>query len=540
MRVVKAWVGATSTHDDLRRRDRGSALRRLDRRDDDRRQRFLHVPALDTRHGRRNADTGRLRGHDPVRRRGLRSRTRAAPFAVTSPAVGGATITCTITNTQLLSSVRVVKEWVGAPSTTTIFVDATGAAPFDASTIADSSGDSASFTYPISTPVTVGEVVPVPAGYAATIQCGTGGTPVAYTGGPFPVTSPAVDGATIYLHDRQYPAALEGPSNQELVRYADQRNDLRGPGRRGAVRRFHGRDRGRGQHVLHLPGLHAGVRRRDRRAGRVHRDDPVRRRRSAAYLGGPFAVTSPATNGATLTCTISNNMIPPPATVRVVKEWIGAPSSATIFVDQDGVAPFDASVVAIADGDNTSFDYTAGTAVTVGETAVPSRIRRDDPVRRRPGPAIPGRAVRSRRPGGRRNPHMHDHEQAAALDRPRGQAVGRRPLVGGDLRRRHRRGTVRRLHDSDHERRHHVLRLPGLDAGLRRRDHGAGRVPGDDLVRRAAGSPGVQRRPVPGHVSGAAPRSRHLHDHEHAARSRSSGPSSSGSALRRPRRSSST
>ena len=97
------------------------------------------------------------------------------PFPVTSPAEDGATITCTITNVQETSHVRVVKNWVGTPSSATIFVDATGAAPFDASTVATATGDSAVATYPLSTPVTVGETV-VPTGYAATIRCGEGPT----------------------------------------------------------------------------------------------------------------------------------------------------------------------------------------------------------------------------------------------------------------------------------------------------------------------------------------------------------------------------
>ena len=93
------------------------------------------------------------------------------------------------------STVQVIKKFVGDPSSTTIFVDQNGTAPYDASTVAAASGASASFTYPLSTPVTVGEDT-VPAGYTATVACGST-PPVAYTGGAFPVTSPATDGATI-------------------------------------------------------------------------------------------------------------------------------------------------------------------------------------------------------------------------------------------------------------------------------------------------------------------------------------------------------
>ena len=59
-----------------------------------------------------------------------------------------------------------------------------------------------------------------------------------------------------------------------------------------------------------------------------------------AYTGGPFAVTSPPTDGGTISCTITNKQ--KTSTVRVVKAWVGAPSTTTIFVDPDGAAPFDA------------------------------------------------------------------------------------------------------------------------------------------------------------------------------------------------------
>ncbi|HEY6416902.1 MAG TPA: putative Ig domain-containing protein, partial [Acidimicrobiales bacterium] len=92
-----------------------------------------------------------------------------------------------------LSNVRVMKRWVGTPSTTTIFVDQDGRAPFDAAVRADSEGDATHFAYPLSTRVTVGEVQ-VPPRYTATINCGGGRQP--YTGGPFSVESPAVAGRT--------------------------------------------------------------------------------------------------------------------------------------------------------------------------------------------------------------------------------------------------------------------------------------------------------------------------------------------------------
>ena len=196
-----------------------------------------------------------------------------APFPVTSPAVGGSTITCTITNTQQLSSVRVVKEWVGAPSTTTIFVDATGAAPFDAST---SRLDRRQ------------RLLHLPDLDSCHGRRGRprpgwlrGHDPMRHRRSSRLHRRPVRGHVTRnrrsdhHLQYRQYPAALEGSSNQELVRYADQRDDLRGPERRGALRRLHVATV-TATHVLQLPGLHAGVRRRDRLACWVHRDDPVR------------------------------------------------------------------------------------------------------------------------------------------------------------------------------------------------------------------------------------------------------------------------
>jgi uncharacterized repeat protein (TIGR01451 family) len=291
------------------------------------------------------------------------------PFNVTSPSVGGATLSCVITNRQLLSTVEVVKRWVGAPSSTTIFVDANGVAPFDASTVATATGDRASFTYTVSSAVTVGETA-VPAGYAATIQCG-GAAAQPYAGGAFPVTAPAVDGATLTCtitntqqlsHVRVVKSWSGTPATATIFVDAD------------GVAPFDASTvaTASGDNASFTYPVSTGVFVGETAVpGGYTATIQCGAGAPQAYLGGPFAVTSPATNGATLTCTISNNLIPPPATVRVIKEWDGAPASATIFVDQDGVAPFDASTVAVADGDDAFFNYVAGTPVTVGETAVP-------------------------------------------------------------------------------------------------------------------------------------------------------------------------
>ena len=91
------------------------------------------------------------------------------------------------------STVQVVKTWVGTPSTTTIFVDANGQAPYDASVVANANGATTSFTYPVSTSVTVGET-PVPTGYTATIDCGQGAQTYS---APITVNAPATAGATL-------------------------------------------------------------------------------------------------------------------------------------------------------------------------------------------------------------------------------------------------------------------------------------------------------------------------------------------------------
>ncbi len=157
------------------------------------------------------------------------------PFPVTSPPVDGATLTCTITNTQLFSTVRVVKVWIGDPASTTIFVDQDGAAPFDASTVATATGDSASFEYPVSTPVFVGETS-VPAGYSATIHCGpTREAPQPYTRRPVPGHLPARRWSHGHLHDHQHAAALDGARREGLGRRRLLGHALRRCERDGAI-----------------------------------------------------------------------------------------------------------------------------------------------------------------------------------------------------------------------------------------------------------------------------------------------------------------
>jgi uncharacterized repeat protein (TIGR01451 family) len=117
----------------------------------------------------------------------------APPPTPTTPTPPPTTTTTPTPPPAQQSTVQVVKTWVGAPSTTTIFVDADGRAPYDASVVADTNGATTSFTYPVSTSVTVGEVT-VPSGYTATIDCGQGAQRYSQR---ITVTAPATAGATV-------------------------------------------------------------------------------------------------------------------------------------------------------------------------------------------------------------------------------------------------------------------------------------------------------------------------------------------------------
>ncbi len=347
------------------------------------------------------------------------------PFPVTSPPVDGATLTCTITNIQLFSTVRVVKAWIGDPASATIFVDQDGAAPFDASTVATATGDSASFVYPVGTPVTVGEVE-VPAGYSASIHCGpTLELPQPYNGGPFPVTSPLEGGATVTctIINTQLRSTVRvvkewagGDSSATLFVDA---NGM-APYDASTVATASGQ----GTSFEYPVSTPVAVGETAVPAGFTAAIDcgggPQ------AYAGGPFPVTSPAVDGATITCTITNT---PVTTVRLLKEWGGAERSATIFVDDVGRAPLDVASVTTADGQSVSFDYPPSTQVTIGEIRVPPGYLAV--INCGTGP----RDLRLYRGGpftvttpehARRCPDVHGHECAAA--RPVGRPGARQGL----------------------------------------------------------------------------------------------------------------
>ena len=140
------------------------------------------------------------------------------------------------------------------------------------------------------------------------------------------------------------------------------------------------------------------------------------------YAGGPINVTAPAVAGATLTCTITNasasTPLPPElSTVQVVKNYVGTPSATTIFVDQNGAA-------------RTTPRRSRPRAVPAPTSATRSRRRSlsarnrgrgvygDDRLWARPA-AVRRRADQRHRAGrGGRDPHLHDHEYCAPSPEP--------------------------------------------------------------------------------------------------------------------------
>jgi uncharacterized repeat protein (TIGR01451 family) len=297
-------------------------------------------------------------------------------------------IDCVVRNTRNRSTVRVVKQFVGPPSPTTIFVDSTGTAPFDASTLATASGASAQFSYPVGSAATVGETS-LPAGYTATIACGEA-APQPYTGGPFNVTAPTTTGATLTCTITNT-APPPGTSTVRIVKqfvgtpssttiFVDSTGTA--PFDASTVATASGAS----AEFSYPVGSAATVGETSVPAGYTATINCGQG--AQPYTGGPFAVNAPVAAGQVLVCTLTNTApsppqpptpptppIPPPpeqSTVQVVKTWVGTPSTTTIFVDADGQPPFDASIVADTNGASTSHAFPVSTSVTVGETGIPS------------------------------------------------------------------------------------------------------------------------------------------------------------------------
>ena len=150
-----------------------------------------------------------------------------------------------------------------------------------------------------------------------------------------------------------------------------------------------------------------------------------------------------------------------------MKQWVGAPASTTIFVDEDGAAPFDARI-ATADGDNASFDYLAGTPVFVGETC---RCRPGTPPRSSAAPragALHGGpfAVTAPGPGTTLTCTITNRQLLSTVQIVKqwdGAPSSTTIFVDQDGV-----GALRRLDRRDRRRRQRLLRLPALDPGLRR------------------------------------------------------------------------
>ena len=315
-----------------------------------------------------------------------------------------------------------MKLWSGAPASATIFVDQNGVAPYDASTIATADGHNTSFTYPVSTPVTVGEVT-VPAGYTATIACGRDPrSPIPAARSRSPLRLPAAT-LTCTVTNIIVPA-LDRPRRQALGRGARLGDDLRRPGRSGAVRRVDNRDRRRGQRLVRLCGLDARQRRRDDRSDRLHGDDRLRPGGPAGLHGRPVPGHAPARRG-------RHAHLHDHEHAADLDRARGQGVGRRARLDDDLRRSERCRAVRRRDGrdrdgDNASFDYPVSTPVTVGERRFRPATRRRSPAARTRPAALHGRPVPGHRSGRRRrHAHLHDHEHAADLDRARRQALGR-------------------------------------------------------------------------------------------------------------------
>ncbi len=407
VRVVKQWVGDPSLGDDLRRRHRHRALRRLHGRDRERRR----APRSTTRSQPRSGSA--RRPCRPATR--PRSTAAAGPAALHRRTVPGHLARRGRRDRHLHdrqhpeSLDRASGQGVGRR--TRLGDDLRrpdGAAPFDASTVATADGDSASFTTR-SRPRSPSVRSPCRPATAPRSTAAQG--PAALYRWPVPGHGAGTSECDAHLHDHEQAAVLDRGGGEAVGRRARVDHDLRRPGRHGPLRRFHRRDSKRRQRLLQVPGV-----------------DPGHRRRNPSARG----------------------------------------------------------------------------------------LRRHDLLRRRDSSAVHGRRIRRHVPRGReRNHHVHDHEQAAILDRARRQAVGGRARLDDDLRRPNRRRPLRRRGRQSRRRGQRLLRLPGRDRRVR-----SARPPCRPATRpRSTAAPA--RRRIPAGPSRSPPRPGrrhpHLHDHEHAA-----------------------
>ncbi len=239
---------------------------------------------------------------------------------------------CTIKNSIIPATVRVVKQWDGAPASTTIFVDQNGVAPFDASTVATADGTTPRSTTSPGTAVFVGETP------GAGRVCGHDPVrhraPQPYTGGPFAVTAPG-PGATLTctITNRQLLSTVRvvkqwdgAPASTTIFVDQDGAAALRARRSRPPT--------GTSASFVYPVGTATTVGETPIPAGYSATIDCGDRPAGRTPAAGSQSPRRPQ-HSATLTCTITNKQLF--STVRVVKQWEGAPASATLFVDRDGV-----------------------------------------------------------------------------------------------------------------------------------------------------------------------------------------------------------
>ena len=180
------------------------------------------------------------------------------------------------------------------------------------------------------------------------------------------------------------------------------------------------------------------------------------------YNGGPYAVTSPAEDGADRHLHDHQH---PASLDRAGGQAVGGPALARRRSSSTGTAR----------GRSTPRPSRPRAA-----RAPPARIRprrrsqlarspcRTDTAPRFSAARVPRSPIRRADPGhgagpSGRDPHLHDHEQAEALDGARRETVGRRAFVDHDLRRPGRRGSVPGVRARDRRRARSVFHLPGRD-----------------------------------------------------------------------------
>ena len=412
--------------DALRRRGRVGALRRGDDRNRGREQHLTLVSGLQHRDGWRDRLAGPLHRDDRLRRRSPALRRRSVRGHCASerrwhPYVHDHERRATII-------VRVVKNWVGTPSSATIFVDADGAR-HTTSRRSPRPTATASPTHTRSQRRSTSARRPCLQGTRPRSTAARGPSPTAADRSPSPHRTPAAEPS---------PASSPTPSCSRAFASSSS----------GSVRRRRRRSSSTPTEQRHTTSRRSPrptatasptrtPSRRESRSARPPYRPAMRRRSDAApalrsHMRAARSRSRPRRSTAqTLTCVITNTQ--QFSTVRVVKNWVGLRSTATLFVDADGVAPYDASTTAPGDGDSVS-NHVPGLDGGHGRRDRGSgRLHGDDSMRRRRTAAVRRRSVRGHLAGDcRSDPHLHDQQcrdpPAARVHCPCREGLGRRCL----------------------------------------------------------------------------------------------------------------